>query len=85
MISIGGLSESVVKQSSIALLRWVRACKHSKNLRAVAGLAMRLVGMFGDAKGDPRVVIPLLKTMEVRSECRLTPFSTRQQQKEQHA
>lgn len=65
VISVGGLSESVVKQSSGALLRWVRACKSAGNRRAVAGLALRLVGMFGDAEGDPRVVVPLLKTIEV--------------------
>lgn len=66
MISVGGLSESVVTQSSKSLLRWTRACKSSRNLRAVAGLALRLVAMFEDAKGDPRVVVPLLKTLEVR-------------------
>lgn len=65
VISVGGLSESVVTQSSTALLRWLRACKSARNLRAVAGLALRLVGMFGDAKGNPRIVVPLLKTLEV--------------------
>ncbi|CAN0577243.1 unnamed protein product, partial [Laminaria digitata] len=65
VISVGGLSESVVKKSSSALLRWSRACKAAKNLRALAGLALRLVEMFGDAGGDPRVVVPLLKTVEV--------------------
>lgn len=64
---MGGLSESVVKQSSSALLRWCRACKAVKNLRALAGLALRLVEIFGDAGGDPRVVVPLLKTVEVCS------------------
>lgn len=66
MISVGGLSESVVTHSSKALLRWLRACKSARNLRAVAGLALRLVGMFGDAKGNSRIVVPLLKTLEVR-------------------
>ncbi|CAM9179699.1 unnamed protein product [Scytosiphon promiscuus] len=65
VVSVGGLSESVVTQSSKALLRWLRACKSARNLRAVAGLALRLVGMFGDAKGDPRIVVPLLKTLEL--------------------
>ena len=65
MISVGGLSESVVTQSSKCLLRWIRACKSSRNLRAVAGLALRLVAMLEDARGDPRIVVPLLKTLEV--------------------
>ncbi|CAB1111562.1 unnamed protein product [Ectocarpus sp. CCAP 1310/34] len=65
VISVGGLSESVVTHSSKALLRWLRACKSARNLRAVAGLALRLVGMFGDAKGNPRIVVPLLKTLEL--------------------
>lgn len=66
---MGGLSESVVKRSSTALLRWVRACKSAGGLKAVTGLGMRLVGMFGEANGDARVVVPLLKTLEVR--CRV--------------
>lgn len=65
VVSVGGLSESVVTQSSKSLLRWIRACKDSRNLRAVAGLALRLVVMFEDAQGNPRVVVPLLKTVEV--------------------
>eukprot|EP00752_Nemacystus_decipiens_P005667 g5128.t1 len=65
VISVGGLSESVVTQSSKSLLRWIRACKSSRNLRAVARLALRLVAMFEDAQGNPRVVVPLLKTLEV--------------------
>lgn len=65
MISVGGLSESVVTQSSKSLLRWLRACKSARNLRAVAGLALRLVAMFDDAGGNPRVTVPLLKTLEV--------------------
>ncbi|CAN0446552.1 unnamed protein product, partial [Hapterophycus canaliculatus] len=75
VVSVGGLSESVVTQSSKALLRWLRACKSARNLRAVAGLALRLVGMFGDAKGDSRIVVPLLKTLEVRACCSLRGFA----------
>lgn len=67
VISVGGLSESVVTHSSKSLLRWIRACKSSRNLRAVAGLALRLVAMFEAAQGSPRVVVPLLKTLEVRA------------------
>lgn len=67
MVSVGGLSESVVKQSSSALLRWVRDRKASGNRRAVAALGTRLVAMFAEAAGEARVVVPLLKTVEARS------------------
>ncbi|CAM9657404.1 unnamed protein product, partial [Sphacelaria rigidula] len=65
VVSVGGLSESVVKQSSSALLQWARACKTSGNQRALAGLGLRLVAMFAEAERDSRVVVPLLKTVEV--------------------
>lgn len=74
---MGGLTESVVKGSSNALLRWMRACKSAGNKRAVAGVAMRLVAMFGNAGRDPRVVIPLLKTVEARAYSRASEDGSR--------
>jgi hypothetical protein len=71
VLSVGGLTEAVVKSSSAALLDW---CKGSAATSrggsgappaALVKLTAKLQGLFGDHAGDDRVVLPLMKTVEL--------------------
>ena len=66
VVSVGGLSEDIVKEASGALLA---LCNHYKQQDA-AGLSVRRVAdllprMFAAHRGDDRVAVPLLKTTDL--------------------
>ena len=63
VISIGGLSEGIVKESLAALLLWCNMLKSAKNLRALSLLASTLVDIFRKHSRDSRVTLPLLKCL----------------------
>jgi Tubulin folding cofactor D C terminal len=65
VISVGGLSEAVVKESAANLLKWCRAKKSSSNYIRLERLASCLVSLFEQHNHDDRVVVPLLKTMDM--------------------
>jgi hypothetical protein len=65
VISVGGLSEAVVKESSAALLKWCRSKKLSKNFRQLEMLASSFITLFEAHTHDDRVTIPLLKTVDM--------------------
>jgi len=67
VLSVGGLTEAVVKSSSAALVEW---CKGSAAVApaspaAMAKMTAKVQGLFEEHRGDDRVVLPLMKTVEV--------------------
>ena len=65
IISVGGLTESVVKASSSAFLDWLQDCHQQKKLQQVVQVARSLVKFFEVYHGTDRVIIPLLKTINI--------------------
>ena len=65
VISVGGLSEAVVKESSAALLKWCRAKKAAKSWGSLERLACSVISLFEAHSLDDRVIVPLLKTIDL--------------------
>merc|ERR1711871_1931773 len=66
IISVGGLTESVVKHSSAALLQWAKAIKRQQRGKlGLARFADTLLGLFTSHAKDDRVIVPLLKTLDL--------------------
>jgi hypothetical protein len=63
VISIGGLSEGIAKESLAALLHWCNVQRAAKNMRDLSLLAATLVALFRQHARDSRVVMPLLKCL----------------------
>ncbi|ETV89364.1 hypothetical protein, variant 2 [Aphanomyces astaci] len=63
VVSVGGLTESVVKASKRALLGWLTARVQSQHFNAASQFAHLCVGLFQRHAKDDRVVVPLLKTI----------------------
>ena len=64
IVSVGGLSEQVVKESSDALLKLCTRWTEEKNISNIGKIADSLLLFFSKFKSDDRVIIPLLKTTE---------------------
>ena len=65
VLSVGGLTEAVVKSSSSALLDWARSKKNTSDWEALNGFSGVLLNLFDEYKGDDRVTLPLMKTIEL--------------------
>ena len=65
VISVGGLSESVVEESSKALLEWCRKMIASGDVRCLGNLAMALLRVLEKYSRVDRVIIPTFKTIEL--------------------
>ena len=65
VISVGGITESVVKASSAAMVEWVRVVKRIKNLGLGRKLGRTLCDLLKGNKGNDRVVVPCLKTINL--------------------
>jgi tubulin-specific chaperone D len=79
VISVGGLTESVVKHSAAALLSWARAAGGGSNsgssskkstaaaadVSALATLGASLTALLTAHSGDDRVALPLLRTLDL--------------------
>ncbi|KAJ0403682.1 hypothetical protein P43SY_003794 [Pythium insidiosum] len=63
VISVGGLTESVVKASRGALLSWYRLHLNAKNLGLLSRTSFHLVALLTRHQHDDRVTLPLLKTI----------------------
>jgi hypothetical protein len=61
IISIGGLSEDVVKESQSALLKWCLQKKDIKNLRDLGCLSTAMINIFNENLRNSRVTVPLMK------------------------
>ena len=68
VVAVGGLTESVVKESSAVLLEFCRSSlKSSSSSLAsspISQLAICLTNLFGEQSGNDRIMLPLLKTMD---------------------
>lgn len=65
IIAVGGISEAVVKESAAAFLRWCRTKKSTSNFRQLERLASTLLALFEAHRFDDRVIVPLMKTMDM--------------------
>lgn len=74
VLSVGGLTESVVKASKAALFDWIRCHTHAKNFGLVRRFAFCLIFLFSRNNGDDRVIIPIMKTLAMLLESNLIAF-----------
>ena len=74
VLSVGGLTEAVVKSSSAALLDWARAKKAASDWAGLEAFADVLTSLFTLHAGDDRVVLPLMKTVELVLESEVLDF-----------
>ncbi|KAG2760722.1 Tubulin-specific chaperone D [Phytophthora cactorum] len=74
VISVGGLTESVVKASKGALFEWVRAHLQAKDFGLLTRFSFFLVTLLTRHHQDDRVTIPLMKTMALLLESNLLHF-----------
>lgn len=65
VISVGGLSESIVKNSTSALLAWVRTLNEVAAVGRIGRLGGVLLKLFEKHQKEGRVILPLLKTIEL--------------------
>lgn len=64
VISVGGLTESVSRYSTKALLEYIRALKAAKASSKVSKLGFALIRLFEEQQKNQRVVLPLLVTLD---------------------
>ena len=62
VIAVGGLSEAVVKEASLALLAYCKLCEEGIGLGPLASMIPHL---FDRYRGNDRVIVPLLKTIDL--------------------
>ncbi|GMF38826.1 unnamed protein product [Phytophthora fragariaefolia] len=74
VISVGGLTESVVKASKSALFDWVRTHLEAKDFGLLSRFSFFLVTLLTRHHQDDRVTIPLMKTMALLLESNLLRF-----------
>lgn len=65
IVSIGGLTETVVKASTSSLLQFCHNKKSIKDHTILSNFANCLINIFESNRSNDRVVIPLLKTIEI--------------------
>lgn len=65
VISVGGLTEAIVKDSSKVLLKWCREQKKNENYRSLSMLSESILKLFGEYEKNDRVVLPMLKTLHL--------------------
>ncbi|KAG7398260.1 hypothetical protein PHYBOEH_011433 [Phytophthora boehmeriae] len=74
VVSVGGLTESVVKASKTSLFEWVRTHLQSKDFGLLSRFSFFLVTLLSRHHHDDRVTIPLMKTMASLLESNLLRF-----------
>merc|ERR1711988_1729608 len=65
VLSVGGLTEAVVKSSSTALMGWCREKKKSIDGQELSNFSKTLFLLFHEHRGDDRVTLPVMKTMDM--------------------
>lgn len=74
VLSVGGLTESVVKASKSALFDWIRGHIRAQNFGLLRRFAFFLVTLLTRHQGDDRVTIPVIKTLATLLESNLLQF-----------
>ena len=64
VIAVGGLTESVVKESEAALLDFCRSKIKANQTASLLQLIKSLVDIFDSSENNDRVILPLLKTLD---------------------
>ncbi|KAL3660909.1 hypothetical protein V7S43_013926 [Phytophthora oleae] len=82
VISVGGLTESVVKASKSALFEWMRAHLQAKDFGLLTRFGFFLVTLLTRHHQNDRVIIPLMKTMALLLESNLLRFLFEKRQTE---
>lgn len=65
VISVGGLTEAIVKDSSKTLLTWCRDKRKDGDVRSISWLARSIHKLFEDYERNDRVILPLLKSLQL--------------------
>jgi hypothetical protein len=74
ILSVGGLTEAVVKSSSKSLLEWSREKKMNKDFNPLNKLSCVLLSLFEINQSEDRVILPLMKTVELLLEGEVFDF-----------
>jgi len=74
ILSVGGLTEAVVKSSSKSLLEWTRNKKKQNDVKTLSKLSDVLLSLFLLYPGEDRVILPLMKTIELLLENEIFDF-----------
>eukprot|EP00986_Skeletonema_menzelii_P017354 scaffold19153_cov80-Skeletonema_menzelii.AAC.9 len=64
VVSVGGLTESVSKNSTASLFEWIRVCRQLKATQKILQMGEVFLGLFHRFKRNGRVLIPLLSTLD---------------------
>jgi len=64
VISVGGLTESVSKNSSASLFEWIRGLRTAKATPKIFRMGEVFLGLFHRHKKNGRVLLPLLSTLD---------------------
>eukprot|EP01041_Mallomonas_annulata_P002638 gene2638-5176_t len=65
VISVGGLTESVVKESSSALIQWCKERSSRRDIRSLSALAKALLKLLNTHSGDDRIIFPTFRLIAV--------------------
>lgn len=74
VLSVGGLTESVVKASKTALIDWVRSHLEAKDFGLLSRFSFILVTLLTRHQKDDRITLPLLNTIAILLESGLMKF-----------
>lgn len=64
IVSVGGLTESVSKNSTASLFEWIRACRQLKATQKILKMGEVFLGLLHRFKRNGRVLLPLLSTLD---------------------
>ncbi len=64
VVSVGGLTESVSKNSTASLFEWIRVCRQLKATQKIFQMGEVFLGLFHQFKRNGRVLLPLLSTLD---------------------
>eukprot|EP00985_Skeletonema_marinoi_P023587 scaffold15795_cov139-Skeletonema_marinoi.AAC.3 len=64
VVSVGGLTESVSKNSTASLFEWIRVCRQLKATQKILQMGEVFLGLFRRFKRNGRVLLPLLSTLD---------------------
>jgi len=65
VISIGGMTEEIFKESSKAFLAWLNQLNTSKSYDKIESIALSLLNIAEKFVGNTRVTLPLMKTLDL--------------------
>ena len=64
VVSVGGITESISKNSTASLFEWIRVCRQLKATQKILQMGEVFLGLFRRFKRNGRVLLPLLSTLD---------------------